>query len=87
MKLVQKQKVYWQRNLRITALLFVLWFLVTFVVSYFARELNGISIFGFPFGFYMGAQGALLIYLAIIWYYARYMNALDQEYGMKEGDE
>ena len=87
MKLVQKQKVYWQRNLRITALLFVLWFLVTFVVSYFARELNGISIFGFPFGFYMGAQGALLIYLAIIWYYARYMNALDQEYGMKEGDD
>ena len=87
MKLVQKQKVYWQRNLRITALLFVLWFLVTFVVSYFARELNGISIFGFPFGFYMGAQGALLIYLAIIWYYARYMNALDQEYGMKDGDE
>ena len=87
MKLVQKQKVYWQRNLRITALLFVLWFLVTFVVSYFARELNGISIFGFPFGFYMGAQGALLIYLAIIWYYARYMNALDQEYGLKESDE
>jgi len=87
MKLVQKQKVYWQRNLRITALLFVLWFLVTFVVSYFARELNGISIFGFPFGFYMGAQGALLIYLAIIWYYARYMNALDQKYGGRDGGD
>ena len=60
---------------------------MTFAVSYFARELNGIVIFGFPFGFYMGAQGALLIYLAIIWYYARYMNALDRKYGIKEGED
>ena len=87
MKITQKQNVYWQRNLRLTLLLLGLWFLVTFVVSFFARELNGIVILGFPFGFYMGAQGALLIYVAIIGYYARYMNGLDAEYGVKEGDD
>lgn len=59
--------------------------MVTFVVSYYARELNTLSFFGFPLGFYMGGQGALLVYLAIIWYYARYMNALDREYGLKGG--
>jgi putative solute:sodium symporter small subunit len=87
MKSNQKQKLYWRRNLRITGLLFVLWFLMTFGVSYFARELNEFSIFGFPLGFYMGAQGSLLIYLAIIWYYARYMNALDQKYGGRDGGD
>lgn len=48
---------------------------------------NNIVIMGFPFAFYMGAQGALIIYVLIIWYYARRMNQLDKEYGVHEGDE
>jgi len=35
----------------------------------------------------MGAQGALIVYVVIIWYYARYMNALDREYGVHEGED
>ncbi len=87
MQLTQKHKEYWQRNLRMTGILLAIWFVVTFVVSYFARELSGITILGFPLGFYMGAQGSLVIYVVIIWYYARYMNTLDQEYGVHEGDD
>lgn len=70
-----------------TAILLVIWFVVTFVASYYSRELNALTIFGFPFGFYMGAQGALLIYVLIIGFYARYMNALDKAYGVREGDD
>lgn len=83
----QKHKDYWQKNLRITAILLVIWFVVTFVVSYYARELGSITFFGFPLGFYMGAQGSLIIYVVIIWFYARYMNALDKEYGAREGSD
>jgi len=84
---IQKHREYWQRNRRMTVLLLVIWFVVTFVVSFFARELAGLTVFGFPFGFYMGAQGALIIYVLIVWYYAHYMNALDREYGAREGDD
>jgi putative solute:sodium symporter small subunit len=70
-----------------TAILLVIWFGVTFVVSYYARELSAISLFGFPFGFYMGAQGTLVIYVLIIWFYVRYMNALDREFGVSEGED
>ena len=70
-----------------TAILLVIWFVVTFVVSYYARELSAISLFGFPFGFYMGAQGTLVIYVFIIWFYVRYMNALDREFGVSEGED
>jgi len=83
----QKHKEYWQRNLRMTTFLLAVWFVVTFVVSFFARELSGLTIFGFPLGFYMGAQGALVIYVLIVWYYARYMNALDKEYSAHEGED
>ena len=86
MQLTQKHQEYWNKNLRLTALLLALWFVVTFVVAWFARELS-FNFFGWPFSFYMGAQGALIIYVWIIWYYARYMNNLDNEYGVEEGDE
>jgi putative solute:sodium symporter small subunit len=59
----------------------------TFVASWYARELNEITILGFPLGFYMGAQGALIIYVLVIWYYARSMNKMDKDYGVHEGEE
>jgi putative solute:sodium symporter small subunit len=87
MQLSPKHVEYWSRNLRITAILLVIWFVVTYVIGYYAIPLSEISFFGWPFSFYMGAQGALIIYVLIIWYYARYMNRLDKEYGVHEGEE
>lgn len=74
---------YWQKTRQLTLLLLVLWVLVTFVLNWFAPELNQYQFLGFPLGFYMAAQGQLLIYLAIIWYYNRRMDRLDAEYGDK----
>ncbi len=85
MKLTAKHQEYWGKNLRITAILLAIWFFVTFVVIYFARELT-FSFFGWPFSFWVAAQGALVIYCVIIWFYARYMNKLDIEYGVAEGE-
>jgi putative solute:sodium symporter small subunit len=85
METAQRQAGYWRRNLRMTAILLAIWFFVTFVVGYFARDLS-FSFFGWPFSFWMGAQGALLLYVAIIWFYARYMNRLDREYGLSEDE-
>jgi putative solute:sodium symporter small subunit len=83
MQLTERHREYWGKNLRITGILLAIWFVVTFVVGYFARDLN-FTFFGWPFSFWMGAQGALVIYVLIIWYYAHYMNKLDQEYGVAE---
>ena len=83
MQLTSKHEAYWSKNLRMTSILLAIWFLVTFVVGYFARDLN-FSFFGWPFSFWVGAQGALIVYVVIIWYYARYMNRLDQEHGVAE---
>jgi len=77
---------YWSRNLRITAILMAIWFFVTFVLAFFARELN-FTFFGWPFSFYMGAQGALIVYVAIIFFYARYMSRMDREFGVEEEEE
>lgn len=87
MQLTERHREYWRKNVRLTAILLAIWFVVTYVVSFFARDLNAITVFGWPLGFYMGAQGSLIIYVVIIFYYARYMNKLDIEYGVAEEDK
>jgi len=77
---------YWQRNLRITAGLLAVWFVTTFVATFFARELS-FSFFGWPFSFWMASQGSLVVYLAIVWWYARRIDALDREHGVAEEDD
>ena len=84
MELSAKHEEYWRKNLVITAILMVIWFVVTFVEGWYARELNSITFLGFPLGFYMSAQGSLIIYVVIIWFYARHMNKLDKEYNVQE---
>ena len=86
MQVSENLQRYWQKNLRITSILMFIWFVVTFVVAYFARDLN-FNFFGWPFSFYMAAQGSLVVYVAIIFFYARYMNNLDHEYGVDEEEE
>ena len=86
MQLTEKHQEYWRKNLVYTAILLFVWFLVTFVEAWYARELNTITFFGFPLGFYMSAQGSLAIYVAIIGIYAILMRKLDLEYNVDEGD-
>jgi putative solute:sodium symporter small subunit len=83
MQLTELQEQYWQKNLSITAKLMAVWFVVTFVVTFFARDLS-FTFFGWPFSFWMASQGSLIIYVLIIWYYASYMNKIDQEHGVAE---
>ncbi len=82
----ERREAYWRRNLRIIGVLLFVWFGVTFVAAYFARDL-AFDFFGWPFGFWVAGQGALLVYVAIVGFYARYMNRLDREYGFAESEE
>ena len=77
-------ELYWRKTRRLTMILLVIWFAVTFVMNWYAPELNRFTLFGFPLGFYMGAQGSLFIYLAIIWYYNRRMRRLEAEFGIDD---
>lgn len=82
----ESHRLYWRKNRIAIGILMVIGFAVTFGVSYFARSLN-FKFFGWPFSFWMGAQGALLVYCLIIGAYAWYMNRLDIEHGVEEEDD
>jgi putative solute:sodium symporter small subunit len=85
-ELTQHQKdEYWRYNVTLTTILLVIWFVVTFIISgVMAGWLNNYTILGFPFGYYMAAQGSLAIFVLEIAVYAWLMNKKDEEYGIRE---
>jgi putative solute:sodium symporter small subunit len=81
----QQKKEYWRYNLRLMVILMVIWFVVGYLLSgLWAAQLNKVSFLGFPLGYYMAAQGSLVIFVIEIAVYARLMNKKDLEYGIYE---
>jgi putative solute:sodium symporter small subunit len=72
--------IHWRRTRRVTGVLAALWLATTFCTVFYARDLAGLSLFGWPLSFYLAAQGASLIYLAIIGVYAWTMRRIDRRY-------
>lgn len=77
---------YWRTNLRWISGLMLVWFVVSFVVVFFARDLN-FQFMGWPFSFWMAAQGSLLVYAALVAVYAWAMNRADLLNGVQERED
>ncbi len=76
---------YWQRNLRLIGILLSLWLIVTLGIGWGAQS-SSFDFFGWPFGYWAAAQGALVVYVVIVAIYARVMNRLDAEQGGADTD-
>jgi putative solute:sodium symporter small subunit len=76
-----RRAAYWRRTRQLTGILLAIWFGVTFAAIFYARELAGLTLFGWSVSFYLAAQGALLVYLALVGFYALKMRMLDAQYG------
>ncbi|HEV7369453.1 DUF4212 domain-containing protein [Arenibaculum sp.] len=75
---------HWSRTKNLMWITLLLWFIFGYVIHAFARPLNEIVIFGFPLGFYMAAQGSLIVFVVLIFWYAWKQNKIDEEFGVAE---
>ncbi|MEM9630400.1 DUF4212 domain-containing protein [Roseibium sp. SCP14] len=76
---------YWSANMRIIVASLVIWALVSFGFGILLRPLlSGIPVGGTDLGFWFAQQGSILVFLAIIFFYAWRMNRLDREHGVDE---
>jgi len=76
---------YWRKNLRYLMILLSIWFVVSYGCGIlFADSLNAIKIGGFPLGFWFAQQGAIYVFVILIFVYVRLMNKLDKEFDVDE---
>ena len=80
------QATHWRRTRTLMWITLAIWFVFSFVVHWFADALNGASFLGFPLGFYMAAQGSLVVFVVLIFWFARTQDRIDRECGMAEDD-
>lgn len=85
MKEDKQGQAYWNATLKLLAKILVIWFLVSFGAGIlFADLLNNISLGGYPLGFWFAQQGSIYIFIALIFYYAKKMDAIDREHDVHE---
>ena len=80
----EKAQAYWRRTSTLMYTILALWFVFSFVIHFFAPQLNGIRIFGFPLGFYMAAQGSLIAFVLMCVWNAKAQDKIDREFGVSD---
>ena len=79
------KRTYWQDNLRLVAFCLVIWFVVSFGFGILGVDwLNQIVIGGVPLGFWFAQQGSIYVFVALIFFYAWRMSAIDRAHGVSE---
>ncbi|MCZ8377002.1 MAG: DUF4212 domain-containing protein [Beijerinckiaceae bacterium] len=77
---------HWARTKSLMILMLGLWVFFGFIVHMFVGALNKIVIAGFPLGFYMAAQGSLIVFVAMLFWFAKAQDKIDRETGVAEDD-
>ena len=83
-----KNKEYWNSNLKIVSVLLTVWFLVSFGFGIlFSDFLDQIKIGGFKLGFWFAQQGSIYIFVILIFAYVYLMQKLDQTIAEEEDSD
>lgn len=77
---------HWGKTRALMFLMLFLWIIFSFVIHIFVKELNTTVIAGFPLGFYMAAQGSLVIFVVMLFFFASRQEAIDREFGVSEDE-
>ena len=78
-----KQQKYWKENLKYLTILLSIWFLCSYIFGILlVEQLNTIKIGGFKLGFWFAQQGAIYVFVILIFVYIRLMNRLDKKYNL-----
>ncbi|MDP2356446.1 MAG: DUF4212 domain-containing protein [Beijerinckiaceae bacterium] len=75
---------YWKRTSTLMWTMLGLWAFFSLIVHMFVEPLNKIVIAGFPLGFYMAAQGSLIVFVVMLFVFAKAQEKIDTEEGVAE---
>lgn len=86
MKKVDKKvaDAYFRERVGWIIFFFIIWFIVSYGIVFFAESLTGFKILGAPFHYYMGSQGTILVFIVLLFANAIVSGKIDKKYGINE---
>lgn len=76
------RQAHWTKTRNLTIVMLIIWFIFSFVVHWFAKDLNNYSFMGFPLGYYFAVQGSLIIFVVQIFVHNWLQDKIDDEAGL-----
>ena len=81
-------KAFWRAIISLLAKLLVVWFVVSFGCGIILVDwLDQFSLFGFKLGFWFAQQGAIYVFVALIFIYAWRMKVIDRQFGVSDDED
>ena len=82
------RETYWRENRRWMLILGTVWFLVSLGCGVlWVEPLNDFQLGGFKLGFWWAQQGAIYVFVALIFVYIHLMQKLDRQYGVSDDED
>ena len=80
----EKARQYWLKTSHLMWVVLAAWLALSIGAHLYAERLNAVTILGFPLGYYMAAQGSLIGFVLLIFWYARRQNRIDEDFHLSE---
>jgi len=78
---------HWEKTRGLMMLTLAIWFIFSIVIFMFGESLNNGSFLGYPLAYYMCAQGSIVIFVVLIFWFANRQEKIDEEFGFAEREE
>ena len=78
---------HWEKTKWLMILTLIIWFIAGYLIFMFGSSLNNSSFLGYPLAYYMCAQGSIVIFVVLIFWFANKQEKIDEEFGFTERGE
>ena len=84
---MSNKEKHWEKTRGLMILTLIIWFIFGYLIFMFGSSLNSASFLGYPLAYYMCAQGSIIAFVVLIFWFANRQESIDAEFGFSERGE
>ena len=84
---MSNKEKHWEKTRGLMILTLVIWFIFGYLIFMFGSSLYEGSFLGYPLAYYMCAQGSIVAFVVLIFWFANKQEKIDEEFGFSERGE
>ena len=84
---MSNKEKHWGKTKGLMVTTLIIWFIFSIVIFMFGEGMNEGSFLGYPLAYYMSAQGSIVVFVVLIFWFANRQEKIDEEFGFAERGE
>ena len=84
---MSNKEKHWEKTRGLMIITLIIWFIFSILIFVFGEEMNTVSFLGYPLAYYMSAQGSIIIFVVLIFWFANRQEKIDEEFGFTEKED